>query len=305
MEINYIKEYLTLYSVKNYLEASEQLYISSSTLVRHIQKLEEELGFKLFDVSGRSIIPSDMSKIFYPMAEELVRLQEQCFSILGSCQNQKEHILRIGFLSLEAPAYQFLGWINRFCEQNSNIKVELYEGESFELCRMLVECKLDLLFCYLPDSFTDITSHFPVVLDHMAVLISRKDPFAKCGSVELCALNGKTMVPRPPQTFLNEFIKQVTDSNDIVLNTTFSPSSPAHLLTMVSRKIGISFMPRTAADYLVNSLESHSQNQIDVQVVDITPRIDIPLQLIWMDKGQLAPAGHTFLRYMQQFRILN
>lgn len=305
MEINYIKEYLTLYSVKNYLEASEQLYISSSTLVRHIQKLEEELGFKLFDISGRSIIPSDMSKIFYPMAEEFVRLQEQCFSVLDSCQNQKEHFLRIGFLALEAPAYQFFGWINRFCEQNPNIKVELYEGESLELCRMLVECKLDLLFCYLPDSFTDITSHFPVVLDHMAVFMSRKDPLAKCDSIELCALSGKTMVPRPPQTFLNEFIKQVTDSNDIVLNTTFSPSGTANLLTMVSREIGISFMPRTAADYLVNSLESHGQNQIDVQVVDITPQIDIPLQLIWMDKGQLSPAGHTFLRYMQQFRISN
>ncbi|MGV3126453.1 LysR family transcriptional regulator [Streptococcus orisratti] len=42
MNIHHLREFITLAEVQNYLEAAEELFISQSTLSKHIQALEKE-----------------------------------------------------------------------------------------------------------------------------------------------------------------------------------------------------------------------------------------------------------------------
>lgn len=49
MRISYIDEFLELYKCVNFNEAARNLFISQSTLSKHIKALEEDLGVKLFN----------------------------------------------------------------------------------------------------------------------------------------------------------------------------------------------------------------------------------------------------------------
>lgn len=64
MEIDYIREFVTLADVGNYMEAADILFISQSTLSRHIKSIEEDLGAPLFDRTTRKVVINDFGKIF-------------------------------------------------------------------------------------------------------------------------------------------------------------------------------------------------------------------------------------------------
>ena len=49
MEINYIKEFISLAETESLLDSAEMLQMTTSSLSRHIKVLEDELGFPLFD----------------------------------------------------------------------------------------------------------------------------------------------------------------------------------------------------------------------------------------------------------------
>ena len=56
MELKYIREFVSLAETSNYFETAERLFITTSSLSRHIKALEEELGMPLFDRTTRKVV---------------------------------------------------------------------------------------------------------------------------------------------------------------------------------------------------------------------------------------------------------
>lgn len=72
MEIDYIREFVTLADVGNYMEAADILFISQSTLSRHIKSIEEDLGAPLFDRTTRKVVINEfLEKSFFLMQNKL------------------------------------------------------------------------------------------------------------------------------------------------------------------------------------------------------------------------------------------
>ena len=55
MELAFIREFVTLAEIRKFSAAAQQLHISQSTLSRHIQTLETELGCTLFTRTTRDV----------------------------------------------------------------------------------------------------------------------------------------------------------------------------------------------------------------------------------------------------------
>ena len=68
MEIEYIKEFVVLAETENYLEAAESLFISQSTLSKHIKIIEKELDVQLFDRTTRKVHLNKYRKMFLKYA---------------------------------------------------------------------------------------------------------------------------------------------------------------------------------------------------------------------------------------------
>ena len=75
MEIEYIKEFVVLAETENYLEAAESLFISQSTLSKHIKIIEKELDVQLFDRTTRKVHLNKYGKMFLKYAKEISHLQ--------------------------------------------------------------------------------------------------------------------------------------------------------------------------------------------------------------------------------------
>ena len=62
----------------NFTKAAEELYLSTPTVTHHIKSLEEELGTKLFIRNSRMVQLTNMGKIFYSDAKDI--LNRVCIS---------------------------------------------------------------------------------------------------------------------------------------------------------------------------------------------------------------------------------
>ena len=67
MEVQYVREFLTLVKYGNYLAAADELFISQSTLSKHIFALEKELGLSLLNRTTRKVQLNQYGPLFSPM----------------------------------------------------------------------------------------------------------------------------------------------------------------------------------------------------------------------------------------------
>ncbi|MGL5578702.1 MAG: LysR family transcriptional regulator, partial [Fusobacteriaceae bacterium] len=65
MNFEQLEYFITLVEEENFLEASEKLYISQSSLSKNIKKMELELDILLFDRSSRKAVLTEAGKEFY------------------------------------------------------------------------------------------------------------------------------------------------------------------------------------------------------------------------------------------------
>ncbi|MCD8018868.1 MAG: LysR family transcriptional regulator [Clostridiales bacterium] len=76
METKYIQEFLVLAEMESSYAAAEKLFVSQSTLVRHIQGIEDEFGVPLFNRSKRGFVLNDAGRIFVDCAKKIALTQD-------------------------------------------------------------------------------------------------------------------------------------------------------------------------------------------------------------------------------------
>lgn len=85
MDIHQLRVFTSVYKNNSFSRASKELYLTQPTISNHIKGLEDELGCKLFDRLGRSIIPTKEAEVLYTHSLE----------IIAKAESLKEEILKI------------------------------------------------------------------------------------------------------------------------------------------------------------------------------------------------------------------
>ncbi len=293
MEINYIQEFLTLVSVGNYLDASEELYTSSASLARHIRKLEDELGIRLFIPRGRSVVLSPQAETFLPFAQTLVQTQEQCLQVLETAAAGNAQ-LRIGILALENVAYDLSGMVDAFFQRHQETESAVYEGETRELCAMLQNRQLDLILSYLPSDLPPNLERFRVIPDEMALLVPAGLPLAARTKVSFSDLNGYTFLRRPRHTWLYDYGQDLLQEHHVSCENTAIPGNTYILLSMLAAGSSVCLMPKRFGHYLVSS----RQKAQDIRAVDLDPAPDASVYLITVPEKDRPVAANRFLNFI-------
>lgn len=98
MELNYIQEFVALAEYGSFSRTADTLFISQSSLSKHIKTLEKELGAELFDRTGPKITLTDFGSAFLPYAQKLnetrIAYQKDLFT------KDESHIITVGISPL-------------------------------------------------------------------------------------------------------------------------------------------------------------------------------------------------------------
>lgn len=73
MDIRRLEAFSKVYELGSFSKAGQELYLSQPTISSHISVLEDELGVKLFDRMGRSVLPTQAGELLYRHVVEAFR----------------------------------------------------------------------------------------------------------------------------------------------------------------------------------------------------------------------------------------
>lgn len=103
MTLTQLRYALILKKYQNFKKAAEQLEISQPALSVQIQKLEDEIGIKLFNRSGSPIQVTRDGDLFLIKAQEVVNNAKQLTNFANELQEDYSGSLEIGVIATLAP----------------------------------------------------------------------------------------------------------------------------------------------------------------------------------------------------------
>lgn len=170
MDIDQARTFLAITASGSFLEAAKQLHLTQSTVSARIQRLEEELGTRLFvrNRAGTSMTPA--GRRFFEYAKRLVLTAEQARDDVGLPERYRASI-RIGGRNAlwEGFLPQWVGWMRN---RAHDVVIRCEIGFEEDLMRRLIEGSLDIGLMYTPTQSPGlIVEH---LFDETLVLVSTR-----------------------------------------------------------------------------------------------------------------------------------
>ncbi len=191
----------------SFSKAAEKLYLSQPTLSMAVKKVERSLGMPIFDRSRRPPVLTLAGKIYMETVRQAMQLEEGMERRISDIRELNAGRLCLGG-SHYLNSYILPDVLTEFSRAYPKIKLELIEGSSDSLAKMLSEQELDLTFSCNEDFIADF-KRYPAFRDHILLAVPQMNPVnERCGAAALTAaqvMGGHHLDPACPAVPLELF----------------------------------------------------------------------------------------------------
>lgn len=137
-------EYITaLDTYRHFATAAEKCFVTQPTLSMQVRKLEDDLGFIVFDRSRQPVIPTEQGKYIIEQARIVLQEASRIETIASELKQQVSGELRIGLIPTISPFLLPL-FAGRFKKAHPSIDLKVEEAVTETIERMLEKDMLDI-----------------------------------------------------------------------------------------------------------------------------------------------------------------
>jgi LysR family hydrogen peroxide-inducible transcriptional activator len=149
MELQQLRYVVAVAGTGNFSRAAEQCHVAQPSLSQQIQKLEEELGERLFERLPRRAKLTHAGETFLPRAQRILAEVETAQRELRESHGQLRGRMTVGVLPTIAP-YFLPDVIAAFSKAHPEVEVVVQEDTTAHLLKLGCDCELDLAIISLP-----------------------------------------------------------------------------------------------------------------------------------------------------------
>ncbi len=287
METDYIPELIALAEYGSSYVAAEKLFISQSSLLRHVQSIEEELGMPLFERSRKGFVLNEAGERFLPYARQIYALKERCCSVLHQEDSGKT-------LRLYAEG-KIIDLMIDFRKHHPEFRLENVRPEDPE--EALRQGKLDIAFLTnirptLADQFRSI----PFAEEEVLALLYTDHPLAGKESVSLEELSREPLITLTEEPFTVSRDGYGALPQNARLDIAASVLTGNDLLRMVRERCGIA---------LIHGRRDTIPAAGGLKVLPLDPPMKYSLNIYYRSDTPLSQAAAAFLRFAERWTALH
>ncbi len=134
---------------RHFAEAAQQCHVTQPTLSTMIQKLEDELGVRIFDRSRKPVIPTEEGKRLIAQAREVLAEARRFMDLASELRGELRGTIELGIIPTVAP-YLLPLFLKDFLENHPDIHLHIYELTTEEIIRRLKHHQLDAAILATP-----------------------------------------------------------------------------------------------------------------------------------------------------------
>lgn len=243
MTLNELRFIVAVAQERNFRRAAEKAFISQPALSLAIQKLEEELGLKIFERGKNEVTLTPVGTAIVEQAQRVLEEAERIREIAAQGRNQLTSPLRIGVIHSVGP-YLLPDLIPALKKVAPQMALEVEENITANLETLLRNGKLDVIVIALPFGDASILTH-PLYDEPFEVVVSSAHRWAERRSIKAPELaEEKVLLLDSGHCFSNQVDEACPGSrkNASVQHGT----SLETIRNMVASGLGITVLPASA-----------------------------------------------------------
>ena len=227
----------------NFSLAAESCGIGQSALSQQISKLEEELGVTLFYRTSKTVKTTEAGGAFVQAARQILQSVEALRSEMALYSGLRKGSLRLGIItSLEC--IHFGDMLSVFCRTYPNVSVNIVQGGTYGLLRLLEDREIDAAFLnYPPKGLRNTLNYLRLGEDRYSLAVPAIHPLAKRGSVSLRELRSERFIFHQPGQVAAELCMTACREAGFEPNIVCRSENPNTGLYMVQGGLGVAFLP--------------------------------------------------------------
>ena len=293
INLKQLEAFVATAEFSSFTKASEELFLTQSTVSSHISALESALGVRLIQRSARQRIM--LTKEGQQVYQEAKEILDRCQALQDLKHQDREHHLVIGASSV--PGQCLMPEIMRdFLAASPDCRYIQLRGDSARIHQYLAQRKANLGFVGIASNPKEFHYH-PVAEDRLVLITANKEPYQTMhrqgtSGMELLSM---PMILREENSGTRQEMERYLLRNQIALedlNIIAQIDNPEAIRSSVSRGLGVSVMSVLAArEYLLSgqllSFELGDQGAFR------------KIYLCWQKDAFLSPAEKKFIRFVQ------
>ncbi|MBA3973287.1 MAG: LysR family transcriptional regulator [Candidatus Solibacter sp.] len=285
MELYPLKVFLTVATERSFSRAGEKLLRTQPAISLAVQRLENELGEKLLDRTGRELTLTDAGKIVIDYCRRFENLEEELTSSIAELRDLASGRLVIG--ANESTCLYLIHHIVNYRRLYPKVKVQVRRTLSSKLPAQIIDGDLELgVVSYDPDDGR-LSTHV-IYDDHLCFVVSPQHRFAGRERVGIQELGMETFIAHNVMSPYREHVIKAFQKARVRLNMDVEMPTVETIRMMVQRNEGVAFLPKMCVE---SELNQGLLCEIRVEELQVERKI----RLIYPSRRNLSHAAQAFL----------
>lgn len=245
MEMHQLRYVVALARTGNFSRAAEQCHVAQPSLSQQIQKLEDELGERLFDRMKRETKLTPHGELFLRRAVKILEEADAATREAGNAKNLLRGTLAVGVLPTIAP-YLLPRLLVAFTVKFPGIETIIHEDTTAQLIKQLLSYEIDLALASRPIEDERLEIH-DLFSEELKLALPPHHPLVHRRSIKLNALNHEPLIVMKAGHCLGDQVLGFCERGNTRPRISFRSSQLETIQALVRAGVGLSLIPEMAA----------------------------------------------------------
>ena len=182
MTLQQLEYIIAVDTYRHFVTAAERCFVTQPTLSMQIQKLEDELGVKIFDRSKQPVKPTEIGGHILKQAREVLRSSEKIKELVFNVKNEISGDLRLGIIPTVSP-YLLPLFIRKYNKKYPKVTFHVDEMVTEQITEQIQNGFLDMGVVATPLEDNALEEH-PLYYEPFVAYINQKHRLFKKMEIE-------------------------------------------------------------------------------------------------------------------------
>jgi LysR family hydrogen peroxide-inducible transcriptional activator len=277
MEMHQLRYMVALARTGNFSRAAEQCHVAQPSLSQQIQKLEDELGERLFDRLRRQVQLTPHGTAFLRHAVKILEEVDAAKREAGDALDLKHGSVALGVLPTIAP-YLLPPVIARFGARFPGVDLTVHEDTTAQLLKLVQAYDID--FALVSEPITDDRLHVvELFTEELLLALPPRHALAKKRTLTPADLRGEKLIVMKAGHCLGDQVLGFCERQEVKPHIRFRSAQLETVQELVCAGLGLSLVPAMAR-------RAKTQRAPDYRSLK-SPRPERKIVLVW--PGQRPP----------------
>ena len=247
MTLQQLEYVVAVNRLRQFAKAAAYCGVTQPTLSAMIQKLEAELGVRLFDRTAGRVIPTAIGEAVAERAEKTLAVARGIRDLVANEKQKVSGRFRLGILPTIAP-YLLPRFLPQLCATHPEMELRVVEMKTSDICRAVRQGDLDAAILVRLDGMEEFSLQ-TLFYEQFMAYVSRTDKLFTHERIRTSDLNDEYLwLLDEGHCFRDQLVKFCHLKAAQSSQNTYSLGSIETFMRMVEGGKGITFIPQLALE---------------------------------------------------------